>query len=948
MASDTLGNLTVKLSIAMADFERGMARASEKLEDFSAKAMGLGKAAGAGAATMGGAIAVAVKKFADAEETIDLVRATFGPLAKETNAWAKEFANKTNRSSTELLGMAGGMQSMLAPMLGSQEAAAGLSMRLAEAAVDLGSLFNQDQTQVLQRLRSAMTGSVEAVDQFGINLHESAMKSMALQMGIKGNVASLDEATKAQIRYNIILRDSAQAQGNAADTAGSITNQMRGLRAATDDLLISIGSAFAPFIRETMAKTLAALRSVQETIDNLSEDTRNKLAGAFFKTAGALSAVSAAAVGAAGLAKLGAIMTSIAKAARPVMLSFAKLTFIIFGIVAGVGALSMAWNSMSDQFTDLPGETTVAIKAATDTVKEYFTDLVAIMDKTFATMAAGVGNAVALISGEISLGEFFRRIKAEASDFGSTVVDRFAEIQNDSEEQFKKVGDNAKEFIFDPLKASLKEGMRLFQALGKEASKALADAVGIDLVAELERTLDAVNAAAPTAMSGSLSTGTKFGGHGVRGSGPDPMTAIREQLARVDRVDPSRFTAGQQAMLGLDSAIGTLSGKLGKAGDVMNSFAQGFSSGGIIGGVINAFASLLMETEFFKEIIDASNRALGRVIGILDRVLEKFKPIINIIEKLDAAALDLVMQIVEIIQVITPFGVVIDLITKLLDGLVYVTQFFSNVLKAVVEHLKKIGDLFMKGTGLGAAFGKLKEWGGSVTDGIKDFFGFKKAVKETTVIVGELAIAMEKFSTTMGFDSFASGRHTADLINMVDGTLNRRGTTTSGPTAIALTPEQVASVKSELEKRAKLLEDEAFLNKVAGNFEQAAYLEAQAEQIRLALKGLEESTSDAADSMKEISEELTNVPSGIKLSLERFRAIQRDGMLAGGASSSNGATTVADAANGGNVTNVDQVVIVSADAAKTMEEISRRVRHTNLATSGSKDTSGQAGNMRIR
>lgn len=226
----------------------------------------------------------AVVGFAsDAEETLNLVRETFGANAADVEAWSTRVAKDVGRSEFLMREMAGTLGAVLTPLMqGNTQASADMSTGLATLAVDLGSFFNAAESDVLVALRAGIVGEAEPLKRFGIVMLESTLQAFALAQGITKSVKSMSIAEKTTLRYNFILDQTVIAQGDAARTADGYANATRAAADGVKDLATRIGTRLLPVATRFMVWTRDAARSLVEVTQksNIVESALLVLAGA--------------------------------------------------------------------------------------------------------------------------------------------------------------------------------------------------------------------------------------------------------------------------------------------------------------------------------------------------------------------------------------------------------------------------------------------------------------------------------------------------------------------------------------------------------------------------------------------------------------------------------------------------------------------------------------------
>lgn len=201
----------------------------------------------------------------DANETLNVLNASFEENSQRVQDWAGAFANSAGRSEFELREMAGTIGSVLNPLMErNAEVAAGMSTRLTELAVDLGSFFNRTDTDALEALRSGITGEAEPLKRFGIVMSEATLEAFRLEQGIGKSVKQMSIAEKTALRYNFILDQTQLAHGDAAKTSEGWANASKALVGALKDLGTRLGLTILPFAEKVVTGARNVIRGFLE------------------------------------------------------------------------------------------------------------------------------------------------------------------------------------------------------------------------------------------------------------------------------------------------------------------------------------------------------------------------------------------------------------------------------------------------------------------------------------------------------------------------------------------------------------------------------------------------------------------------------------------------------------------------------------------------------------
>ena len=232
--------------------------------------LGLGVGGGGLAAIAGTAVTVAglrasLRAASDAEESASKFGVVFGEQAERVRKQLESMAGEINRSGYALAGYAAQIQDTFVPMGIARDEAAGLSVQVVQLAEDLASFNNLNTAEVVDRLTGALIGNHENVRIFGSVINESRLKAELAAAGVDQLTGAALEQQKVLARLRLILQDTTDAHGDAARTAGSYANTIKGLQASIGDLAVEMGQIAAG----PATSFAAALRSEIDVITEL-------------------------------------------------------------------------------------------------------------------------------------------------------------------------------------------------------------------------------------------------------------------------------------------------------------------------------------------------------------------------------------------------------------------------------------------------------------------------------------------------------------------------------------------------------------------------------------------------------------------------------------------------------------------------------------------------------
>lgn len=213
-----------------------------------------------------------VKAAMNAEEAKNKFLQVFGNLSGEAESFSNTLGNTVGRSSREIQNSMATFQSFGVGLKMSNSKALEFSKTIASLAIDFASFHNMDDSEAQSRFISALSGSSEVLDKFGINIKEAAIKQQLLKMGFKGNISKATELQKVMARLAIIQQsmNSQGAIGDAGRTKDSLTNRIRALKSAYSDLAVELGNMLLPYAQ----RLVKALGQLMNKFRNLSPETK--------------------------------------------------------------------------------------------------------------------------------------------------------------------------------------------------------------------------------------------------------------------------------------------------------------------------------------------------------------------------------------------------------------------------------------------------------------------------------------------------------------------------------------------------------------------------------------------------------------------------------------------------------------------------------------------------
>jgi len=378
---------------------------------------------------------VAVDAASDLSESMSKANVVFGDSAQAIDQFASNSAQSLGISKQAAYEATGTFGNLFTSMGLTQDASADLSMDVVSLSSDLASFNNLDPTEVLEKLRSGLTGETEPLKALGININQAMIEAKAMEMGLADLDGSLSTAAITQARYALILEQSKNAQGDFARTSDGLANKTRINKAAFENVKTALGDKLLPVITQASSLFLPLL----DRFSKLSPATMGWIVGI-----GAVIAILPILITTIGgvISGVGAIITFFSTAS---VAAFLPVLGIIAAVIAVVALLYLAWKN---NFLGIQGITSTVITA----VSGFWTG-------TLLPAFKAVGNFIQTYIFPVfkALGEFIGAVftlafRVLAGVFQNVLVPAFKAIFSWLGEKLQPVFEAIGKFVNDKLK----------------------------------------------------------------------------------------------------------------------------------------------------------------------------------------------------------------------------------------------------------------------------------------------------------------------------------------------------------------------------------------------------------------------------------------------------------------------------------------------------------------
>ncbi len=214
-----------------------------------------------------------VKGASDLTETIGKTEVVFGDFSDDVMTWSESAVDKMGLAQSTALDMASTFGDMAVGMNLSQREAKEMSTSLVQLSADLASFKNISADRAAQALTGVYTGETEALKSLGVVMTQANLQAFALSQGITTQVSAMSQAEQVQLRYQYVLAQTANAQGDFVRTGGNLANQIR----ATIQTMKQAGNTFGNLLVPQVTEAVTQLREVVKGLAELDDRTKTAI-----------------------------------------------------------------------------------------------------------------------------------------------------------------------------------------------------------------------------------------------------------------------------------------------------------------------------------------------------------------------------------------------------------------------------------------------------------------------------------------------------------------------------------------------------------------------------------------------------------------------------------------------------------------------------------------------
>lgn len=202
------------------------------------------------AVAMGAAAAAfslkAVSMASSMVETQGVFDQAFKGMTDQAEAYAEHLGAAYHLTDLEAKKSLNTIQLVLTGMGKGTQEAMEMSNNLVKVGADIGAAFDTATADVVRDIRSAISGSTETMDKYGVVVRQAEINQKALSMGLANTKAEITQADKATATYNLILEKTKAITGTTAREAEGYAGQLKEAKKIVGNLTVAIGEQLLP------------------------------------------------------------------------------------------------------------------------------------------------------------------------------------------------------------------------------------------------------------------------------------------------------------------------------------------------------------------------------------------------------------------------------------------------------------------------------------------------------------------------------------------------------------------------------------------------------------------------------------------------------------------------------------------------------------------------------
>lgn len=207
----------------------------------------------------------AINIASDLTEVQNVVDVTFKAMSQDIDDFANTSMKAYGLSELAAKQYTSTMGAMLKSSGFSIRQAKDMSVEMAKLSADMASFYNLSNEEAFNKIRAGLIGQTVPLQQLGINMNIANLEAYALSQGIKTSWQEMSQSEQIMLRYNYLLKATADSQGDFTRNSETWANQTKILSEQWKEFLGILGSGLI----EILLPLVRAMNKLLEVVINI-------------------------------------------------------------------------------------------------------------------------------------------------------------------------------------------------------------------------------------------------------------------------------------------------------------------------------------------------------------------------------------------------------------------------------------------------------------------------------------------------------------------------------------------------------------------------------------------------------------------------------------------------------------------------------------------------------
>ena len=208
---------------------------------------------------------LASKTASDYEENLNKLSVAFGDYAENVQDFTDNAYLDYGLSKVDASSVASSFGAMAKGIGLADGEASEMAITLTKLSSDLASYFNTDVETAGTGLEAIFTGNAQALKKFGVVMTDVNLKEFAKSLGYtEKQYKNLGSVDKTLLRYQYVLAQTSDAQGDFARTNDGMANASKTLQASLSDLATAVGTQLLPMLVPIIIKITEFIHQISQ------------------------------------------------------------------------------------------------------------------------------------------------------------------------------------------------------------------------------------------------------------------------------------------------------------------------------------------------------------------------------------------------------------------------------------------------------------------------------------------------------------------------------------------------------------------------------------------------------------------------------------------------------------------------------------------------------------